>query len=310
MLGLILTVTEKDAGSEIPCRGLGADSPDVLQKEPNMQNEAIPLLRCPICSGSFRHQGNSLICEKGHCYDIARQGHVNFVPNAKSSFYRKELFESRAAAFEAGVFRTVIDAISDTLRRYALQECPVIADAGCGEGYYLRSICPERNMTRIGFDLAKEAILLAAKSDKKATYFVADLAAIPIADGCCDAVLDVFTPANYAQFGRILKKDGVLIKLAPRAGYLRELREAAGSQLRHTSYDAAPVESYAQAHMNVLEQREITYTVPVDEALAAHIARMTPMLADVDRDKLDLSGIHSITIDENMIVGTLKESEE
>ena len=62
--------------------------------------------------------------------------------------------------------------------------------------------------------------------------------------------------------------------------------------------------------MNVLEQREITYTVPVDEALAANIARMTPMLADVDRDKLDLSGIHSITIDENMIVGTLKESEE
>ena len=63
---------EKDAGSEIPCRGLGADSPDVLQKEPNMQNEAVSLLRCPICSGSFRHQGNSLICEKGHCYDIAR----------------------------------------------------------------------------------------------------------------------------------------------------------------------------------------------------------------------------------------------
>ncbi|MEI3415954.1 MAG: hypothetical protein V8Q88_12410 [Christensenellales bacterium] len=58
-------------------------------------------------------------------------------------------------------------------------------------------------MTRIGFDLAKEAILLAAKSDKKAAYFVADLAAIPIADGCCDVVLDVFTPANYAQFGRI-----------------------------------------------------------------------------------------------------------
>ena len=194
-----------------------ADSPDVLQKELNMQNEAIPLLRCPICSGSFHHQGNSLICEKGHCYDIARQGHVNFVPNAKSSFYRKELFESRAAAFEAGVFRPVIDAISDTLRRYVSQECPVIADAGCGEGYYLRSICPGKSMNRIGFDLAKEAILLAAKSDKRATYFVADLGAIPLTDGCCDAVLDVFTPANYAQFGRILKKDGVLIKLAPRA---------------------------------------------------------------------------------------------
>lgn len=275
-----------------------------------MQDKALALLRCPICSGSFHHQGNSLICEKGHCYDIARQGHVNFAPNVKSSFYRKELFESRAAVFEAGVFSPVVDAVSEAVCRCVQGECPVIADAGCGEGYYLRSVCPEKNMIRVGFDLAKEAILLAAKSDKRATYFVGDLAAIPMADGCCDAVLDVFTPANYAQFGRILKKDGVLIKLAPRPGYMAELRKAAGGQLRHTSYDAAPVENYAQAHMNVLEQREITYTVPVDEALAAHIARMTPMLADVDRDKLDLSGIRSITIDENMIVGTLKGAEE
>ena len=162
-------------------------------------------------------------------------------------------------------------------------------------------------MIRVGFDLAKEAILLAAKSDKRATYFVGDLAAIPMADSCCDAVLDVFTPANYAQFGRIMKKDGVLIKLAPRPNYLHELREAAGGRL--AAYDGAPVSDYAHAHLNVLEQRTITYTVPVDEALAAHIAQMTPMLADVDRNKLDLSGIHSITIDENMIVGTLKEPE-
>ena len=61
-----------------------------------MQNEAVALLRCPICSGSFRQEGKSLFCERGHCYDIARQGHVNFAPNAKQSFYKKELFESRA----------------------------------------------------------------------------------------------------------------------------------------------------------------------------------------------------------------------
>ena len=68
-----------------------------------MQNEAIPLLRCPICSGSFHQEGKSLLCGKRHCYDIAKQGHVNFAPNAKPSFYKKELFESRAKVFEAGV---------------------------------------------------------------------------------------------------------------------------------------------------------------------------------------------------------------
>ena len=193
-----------------------------------MQNEAVALLRCPICSGSFHQEGKSLLCGKRHCYDIAKQGHVNFAPNAKPSFYKKELFESRARAFEAGVFAPVAAAVGEALEKYVRAERPIVADAGCGEGYYLRSVCPERDMIRIGFDLSKEAVLLAAKGDRRSTYFVGDLANIPLADGCCDAVLDVFTPANYAQFGRILKKDGVLIKLAPRPGYLRQLREAAG----------------------------------------------------------------------------------
>ena len=251
---------------------------------------------------------NSLCSGKRHCYDIAKQGHVNFAPNAKPSFYKKELFESRAKAFEAGVFAPVVAAVGEALEKYVRAERPVVADAGCGEGYYLRSVCPERDMIRIGFDLSKEAVLLAAKGDRRSTYFVGDLANIPLADGCCDAVLDVFTPANYAQFGRILKKDGVLIKLAPRPGYLRQLREAAGGRL--AAYDGAPVSDYAHAHLNVLEQRTITYTMPVSGALALHLAKMTPMLANIDAESLDLSGVTEITVDETMIVGTIKREEE
>ena len=273
-----------------------------------MQNEAAALLRCPICSGSFHQEGKSLLCGKRHCYDIAKQGHVNFAPNAKPSFYKKELFESRAKAFEAGVFAPVAAAVGEALEKYVRAERPVVADAGCGEGYYLRSVCPERDMIRIGFDLSKEAVLLAAKGDRRSTYFVGDLANIPLEDGCCDAVLDVFTPANYAQFGRILKKDGVLIKLAPRPGYLRQLREAAGGRL--AAYDGAPVSDYAHAHLNVLEQRTITYTMPVSGALALHLAKMTPMLANIDAESLDLSGVTEITVDETMIVGTIKREEE
>ena len=255
-----------------------------------MQNEAVALLRCPICSGSFHQEGKSLLCGKRHCYDIAKQGHVNFAPNAKPSFYKKELFESRAKAFEAGVFAPVAAAVGEALEKYVRAERPVVADAGCGEGYYLRSVCPERDMIRIGFDLSKEAVLLAAKGDRRSTYFVGDLANIPLADGCCDAVLDVF------------------IKLAPRPGYLRQLREAAGGRL--AAYDGAPVSDYAHAHLNVLEQRTITYTMPVSGALALHLAKMTPMLANIDAESLDLSGVTEITVDETMIVGTIKREEE
>ena len=90
-----------------------------------MQNEAVALLRCPICSGSFHQEGKSLLCGKRHCYDIARQGHVNFAPNVKPSFYKKELFESRAKAFEAGVFAPVAAAVGEALEKYVRAERPV-----------------------------------------------------------------------------------------------------------------------------------------------------------------------------------------
>ena len=270
-----------------------------------MQEEAIALLRCPVCGGALLRQENSLRCGRGHCYDIARQGYVNLAPPQRGTFYKKALFESRARVFEAGVFAPVVQELTRALNAYAPGENPVVLDAGCGEGYYLREAAPQRKMVRIGFDLCKEAVQLAARSAGRASFFVGNLAAIPLADGCCDAVLDIFTPANYAQFKRVLRPGGVLIKLAPRAGYLAQLRQAAGDRLRRTDYDGGDVERYAGAHMRMIERRAITYTVPVDGALAAHLARMTPMLAGVDVDALDLSGVREITIDETMYVGTL-----
>lgn len=271
-----------------------------------MTESGIALLRCPLCREALSRQGGSLVCEKRHCYDIARQGHVNFVPNQKDGFYKKELFESRAKVFEAGVFAPVVDALTDALTRYAPGERPVVVDAGCGEGYYIKRVCPGREMERIGFDLSKDAVRMAARGGSPEMFFAADLARIPLADGCADAVLDVFTPANYAEFGRILKPSGVIVKLAPRSGYLVELRAAAAGLLRHSKYDGGKVERYAQEKMEILETRAMTYTLPVDAELARHLARMTPMLAGVDLDKLDLSGVQSITIDETLTVGRIK----
>ena len=268
-----------------------------------MNTEILSLLRCPICHGALTLAGNSLVCEKRHCYDIARQGHVNFVPNQKDSFYTKALFESRAAVFAAGVFEPVIAALENAMAQFVPAENPVLVDAGCGEGYYAKRVCPDREMTRIGFDLSKEAVRLAARGQKAAFFFAADLKNIPLADHCADVLLDVFTPANYAEFGRVLKEGGVVMKLAPRSGYLKELREAAGDLLRHKEYDGGDVERYAHERMQVLHQQAITYTLDVTPELAYHLARMTPMLAGVDVDSLDLSGVRSITIDETLYVG-------
>ena len=237
---------------------------------------------------------------------MARQGYVNFVPGQKETFYRRELFESRAKVFEAGVYEPVVRALSEALEQYVPEDNPAVLDAGCGEGYYIRSVCPGRQMARAGFDLSKDAVRLAARGEKTASFFVADLKHIPVRDHVCDAVLDIFTPASYAEFGRVLKRDGVLVKLAPRSGYLRQLRELAGDALRRREYDGGDVERYAQQHMDMLDQRTITYTLPVTQETAQHLARMTPMLAGVDTDSLDLSAVTEITIDETMYIGRIK----
>ena len=269
-----------------------------------MTEETIALLRCPLCRGALTRSGGSLVCGKRHCFDVARQGHVNLVPAQRESFYRRELFESRAAVFAAGVFAPVVCAIGETIDRLVQAERPVLVDAGCGEGYYTKSVCPDRAMTRIGFDLSKEAVKLAARGQSGASFLVADLANIPLGDGCADVLLDVFTPANYAEFTRVLKPGGVLIKLWPRSGYLCQLRGAARGLLRHDTYYDSRVAEYLDAHARMLERRTITYTLPVDAALAEHLARMTPMLADVDLSALDLSGVTEITIDMNLYAGT------
>ena len=95
-----------------------------------MNEATISLLRCPICHGALTLKEKSLVCERRHCYDIARQGHVNFVPNQKDSFYTKELFESRAAVFAAGVFEPVIAALTEAIETYVQGEKVVFAPRG------------------------------------------------------------------------------------------------------------------------------------------------------------------------------------
>lgn len=204
------------------------------------------------------------------------------------------------------MYAPVVERLSAAIGQHIKKETPVLLDAGCGEGYYTKAVCPGREMTRIGFDLSKDAVKLAARGPKTALFFAADLKNIPLQDHSVDVLLDIFTPANYAEFGRVLAPDGLVMKLAPRSGYLQELRLLAGDRLRHQQYDGGDVERYVHEKMNVMEQQAITYAIPVAQETAYHLARMTPMLAGVDVDALDLSAITQITIDETLYIGSVK----
>ncbi len=52
----------------------------------------------------------------------------------------------------------------------------------------------------LAFDIASDAVKVAARSDAPVKWMVADITNIPVKDGAADVVLDVFTPANYGEF--------------------------------------------------------------------------------------------------------------
>ena len=49
---------------------------------PEGLSHVVPWLRCPVCTASLELAGRTLGCENRHCFDIARQGHLNLLLRA------------------------------------------------------------------------------------------------------------------------------------------------------------------------------------------------------------------------------------
>ena len=76
-----------------------------------------------------------------------------------------------------------------------------LLDICCGEGYYTSAMGAVPGVDAYGFDLGKEMVRLAAKRGD-ATYFVANMKDIPVADGAFDMVTELFAPFNAREFDR------------------------------------------------------------------------------------------------------------
>ena len=258
------------------------------------------LLRCPLCGGDIALEGNSLRCAGGHCYDLSAKGYANLAPmhDQAAEKYGGALFESRARVFEAGFYTPVLDAIGEVLQaRFEAQPFSLL-DVGCGEGYYARALSRRfPSASVLGVDLSREAIMAAARGGAGAGWLVADLKRLPVRDHAVDALLDVLTPADYAEFRRVLAPGGEFIKLSPGEDYLREVRQAVAGSLRAgDAYDNERVLAHLERHARVLERRSIHHICAVTPDQAQHFLRMTPMTFSVPSALLDASRFSQITI--------------
>ena len=260
---------------------------------------------CPICQENLTLVESSLKCCNRHSFDLAKFGYVNLAPQIKQSAnYDKENFQNRQQILEAGFYQAILDAVSDLLA--SSETSTTVLDIGCGEGFYSRKL-QERHpdKTFYAFDISKDSVQIAAKSEPNwaVNWFVGDLARLPIKDASMDILLDIFSPANYGEFRRVLSKDGILIKVIPTKNHLKEIRQKVQDQLTNKDYSNQDIKEHFQEHFTILSSQTASLTKTITAEQLQALLSMTPLLFHIDQTKIDWSQLTEITIEAEILVG-------
>lgn len=260
---------------------------------------------CPICRENLTLVETSLKCNNRHSFDLAKFGYVNLAPQIKQSAnYDKENFQNRQQILEAGFYQAILEDISDLLANS--ETSTTVLDVGCGEGFYSRKLQeshPDKNF--YAFDISKDSVQIAAKSEANwaVNWFVGDLARLPIKDASMDILLDIFSPANYGEFRRVLSKDGILIKVIPTENHLKEIRQKVQDQLTNKDYSNQDIKNHFQEHFTILSSQTASLTKTITAEQLKALLSMTPLLFHIDQTKIDWSQLTEITIESEILVG-------
>ena len=260
---------------------------------------------CPICQENLTLVESSLKCSDRHSFDLAKFGYVNLAPQIKQSAnYDKENFQNRQQILEDGFYQAILKGISDILA--TKPSAKTVLDIGCGEGFYsrkLQEVHPEK--TFYAFDISKDSVQIAAKSEPNwaVNWFVGDLAHLPIKDASMNILLDIFSPANYGEFRRVLSKDGILIKVIPTENHLKEIRQMVQDQLTKKDYSNQDIKDHFQEHFSIHSSQIASLTKPITAEQRQALLSMTPLLFHIDQSKIDWTQLTEITIEAEILVG-------
>lgn len=188
------------------------------------------ILCCPVCGQLLNREEKRYLCPAGHSFDRARQGYVNLLQSQRSSQRShgddREMVTARRAFLEKGYYAPLRELLTEKVYFYT-DESGVIADAGCGEGWYTEGVAARLpQATVIGFDISKEALKWAAKRQGLDHLAVASCYAMPLADGSVDGLLNFFSPLAAEEYARVLKPGGHLFRAVPGEKHLWELKQA------------------------------------------------------------------------------------
>ena len=248
-----------------------------------MKHESFAPWRCPLCGGKLTG-GSPLKCEKGHCFDRAKEGYWHLLPvqsmRTKAPGDSREMVAARRSFLNAGYYGIFGKALGQLCLEYGVPvdpEAPLrLLDAGCGEGWYDRNIAQKfaeagRPLQLAGFDIAKPAVRLAAKALPTAQYAVASSFSQPVRTGWADLLLNCFSPFAQEEFLRVLRPGGRMVYVVPGAEHLYQMKAV----LYEKPYKN-PVQEVAYDGFRAIGEREVSGSITVPHEQLEALFAMTP----------------------------------
>lgn len=256
------------------------------------------MLICPVCGGILQKMDRVYRCDAGHSFDVAKESYVNLLRASKNGDLigdDKISARSRRDFLNKGYYAALQERLCSI---FAEKEGNVL-DICCGEGYYTAALGENPALQVYGFDIAREMVRLAAKRGN-GTYFVANMASIPVAEDSMDACIHLFAPFNETAFARVLKPGGRLYTVVPGRFHLWGLKQA----LYDTPYEND--EKLPQTtQLEFVGSQKVTahITLASQEDIQA-VFRMTPYFFHTsEKDKEKLLALTSLDTPVEFVIG-------
>ncbi len=242
------------------------------------------MLICPVCGEALQFEDRTARCSKGHCFDIAREGYVNLLrSNRPGDAMGDDKLSARARRdfLNKGYY----GALQNALRALFADRQGSVLDICCGEGYYTAALGENPNLRVYGFDISREMVRLAAKRGN-GTYFVANMASIPVEAESMDYATHLFAPFIEEAFCRVLRPGGRLFTVIPGKYHLWGLKQA----LYETPYENdEKLPETKELRLISVEKVSDQITLASQEDIQA-VFRMTPYYfhtSQADKAKLE-----------------------
>ena len=276
-------------------------------------------LACPIDGKKLGQRDRQFVCEHGHAFDIARFSYVNLLPvqlkRSKQPGDSKAMVLARQQFLDSGIYQPVADKLSDIVFAQLTETSEIcLLDAGCGEGYYfdlisnfLKNKEDSNNISFIGLDISKDAIIQATKRNKHISWLVGTNRQPPVEDNSVDIILCLFGFISIDVFRKILKPGGKIIFVDPGPDHLKELREIIYPKVKQSrQVNLMPAE---HSGFTMVERKSLQFKRKItDKKQVNNLLLMTPHFYRASKQGREVAcNLHELDITVDVVFRVLKK---